>query len=457
MELPAGVDHWQTVTMDRQTEFVLRAVEDRNVKFVRLWFTDVLGSLKSVAISPAELEGAFSEGIGFDGSAIEGYARVYEADMIAHPDPSTFQLLPWRTKAGTARMFCDISLPDGSPAMADPRHVLKRAMKKAADMGFTFYIHPEIEFFLLRPFENPLEAQPLDNGGYFDHTTMDGGTDFRRDAIATLEQMGISVEFSHHEGAPGQHEIDLRYADALLMADNIMTFRMVVKEIAVSHGIRATFMPKPFNDQPGSGMHTHLSLFEGDQNAFHDATDEYRMSRIGKHFIAGLLAHAAEITAVTNQWVNSYKRLAWGGEAPSYVCWGRNNRSALVRVPLFKPDKSSSARVEYRAIDSACNPYLAYALLLNAGLDGIVRELPLPAEAEDDVWSLSHRERVALGIGSLPKNLGAAIEIMQNSELVADTLGENVFDYFLRNKREEFDAYRRQVTPYELNTLLPRL
>ena len=444
--------------MDRQTEFVLRAVEDRNIKFIRLWFTDVLGFLKSVAIAPAELEGALSEGVGFDGSAIEGYARVYKADMIAHPDPGTFQLLPWRTQAGTARMFCDITMPDGSPAMADPRHVLKRALKRAADMGFTFYTHPEIEFFLLRnPITPGVEPIALDGGGYFDHTTMDEGTDFRRDAISMLEQMGISVEFSHHEGAPGQHEIDLRYADALSMADNIMTFKVVLKEVAVSQGIRASFMPKPFTEHAGSGMHTHLSLFEGDQNAFYDATDELRMSKIGKHFIAGLLAHAKEITAVTNQWVNSYKRLAWGGEAPSYVCWGRNNRSALVRIPLFKPDKASSARVEYRAIDPACNPYLAYALLLNAGLAGIEKELPLPLEAEDDVWALSDRERVALGIESLPRNLEGAIAVMESSELVAETLGEHVYDYFMRNKRSEFDAYRREVTPYELRTLLPRL
>ncbi len=261
--------------MDRQTEFVLRAVEDRNVKFIRLWFTDVLGFLKSVAIAPAELEGAFAEGVGFDGSAIEGYARVFEADMIAHPDPTTFQLLPWRSKAGTARMFCDITMPDGSPAMADPRNVLKRALKRAADMGFTFYTHPEIEFFLLRSaMTSGQEPTALDDGGYFDHTTMDEGTDFRRDAISMLEQMGISVEFSHHEGAPGQHEIDLRYADALSMADNIMTFKVVLKEVAVSQGIRASFMPKPFTDHAGSGMHTHVSLFEGDQNAFYDAYHE---------------------------------------------------------------------------------------------------------------------------------------------------------------------------------------
>jgi len=443
--------------MDRQTEFVLGAVEERDIKFIRLWFTDVLGFLKSVAISPAELEGALTEGIGFDGSAIEGYARVFESDMIARPDPSTFQLLPWRTHAGTARLFCDVTLPDGSPAGADPRQVLKRTLRKAGDMGFTFYIHPEIEFFLFRDLVPGRPPEPLDFGGYFDHTTLDSGTSFRRDAITMLEDMGISVEFSHHEAAPGQHEIDLRYADALSMADNIMTFRVVVKEVATSQNIMASFMPKPFTDYPGSGMHSHVSLFEGDTNAFYDAASEIRLSATGKSFVAGLLAHAPEITAVTNQWVNSYKRLTGGGEAPAYVCWGRSNRSALVRVPLFKPSKASSARIEYRAIDSACNPYLAYALLLSAGLDGIERGLPLTVEAEDNVWALSERERQALGIRALPTNLGQAISLMENSELVADTLGEHVFDFFLRNKRAEYDDYRRQVTPYELEHLLPRL
>ncbi|MCL2653192.1 MAG: type I glutamate--ammonia ligase [Propionibacteriaceae bacterium] len=444
--------------MDRQTEFVLGAVEERDIKFIRLWFTDVLGALKSVAISPAELEGALTEGVGFDGSAIEGYARVFESDMVARPDPSTFQLLPWRTYAGTARLFCDVTLPDGSPAGADPRNVLKRALRKAADMGFTFYIHPEIEFFLFRdpvvPGQPPI---PLDFGGYFDHTTLDTGTSFRRDAITMLEAMGISVEFSHHEAAPGQHEIDLRYADALSMADNIMTFRVVLKEVATSQNIVASFMPKPFTEYPGSGMHTHLSLFEGDTNAFYDAASPIQLSAIGKSFVAGLLAHAPEITVITNQWTNSYKRLTGGGEAPSYVCWGRSNRSALVRIPLFKPNKASSARVEYRAIDSACNPYLAYAVLLAAGLDGVEKGLPLPLEAEDDVWELSQRERKALGIKALPSNLGEAIEAMEESELVAETLGEHVYDYFLRNKRAEYEQYRSQVTPWELQTLLPSL
>ncbi len=440
-------------------EFVLRTIEERDVRFVRLWFTDVLGFLKSVAIAPAELEGAFNEGIGFDGSAIEGFARIQEADMVAHPDPSTFQLLPWRDQVqGTARMFCDIRLPDGSPSYADPRFVLKRALDKAADQGFTFYTHPEVEFFLL---ENDIvpgqPPTPVDSSGYFDHTPHGTSSDFRRRAITMLEQMGISVEFSHHEHAPGQQEIDLRYADALTMADNIMTFRVVIKEVAMAEGMRASFMPKPFTEHAGSGMHTHVSLFEGDSNAFYDASDEYHLSTTARQFIAGVLHHGAEISAVTNQWVNSYKRLAGGGEAPTHISWGRNNRSALVRVPMYKPSKSSSARVEIRSIDSAANPYLAYAVVLSAGLAGIQQQMELPEETAEDVWSMTERERRALGIGSLPRNLDEAVRIMEGSELVAETLGEHVFDYFLRNKRNEFESYRSQVTPWELNSLLPVL
>ncbi len=333
--------------MDKQTEFVLRTLEERDIRFVRLWFTDVLGFLKSVAVAPAELEGAFAEGIGFDGSAIEGFARVYEADMLAKPDPATFQILPWRSESpGTARMFCDILMPDGSPSWADSRYVLKRALARASELGFTFYTHPEIEFFLFERAPKPGEVPvPADSSGYFDHTPHGVGHDFRRQAITMLESMGISVEFSHHEGAPGQQEIDLRYADALTTADNVMTFRQVMKQVALEQDVYASFMPKPFTEFPGSGMHTHLSLFEGDRNAFFEAGAQYQLSKTARAFIAGILRHASEITAVTNQFVNSYKRL-WGatslsagagGEAPSYVCWGHNNRSALVRVPMYKP------------------------------------------------------------------------------------------------------------------------
>jgi len=445
--------------MEKQEEFVLRTLEERDIRFVRLWFTDVLGFLKSVAVAPAELESAFAEGIGFDGSAIEGFARVYESDMLAKPDPSTFSILPWRAEApGTARMFCDIMLPDGNPSYADPRYVLKRTLARAAEMGFTFYTHPEIEFFLFE--EKPKRGEapvPVDSGGYFDHTPNVVGHDFRRQAITMLEAMGISVEFSHHEGAPGQQEIDLRYADALSTADNIMTFRLVVKEVALEQGVFASFMPKPFTDHPGSGMHVHLSLFEGDRNAFHEAGAPYQLSRVGRSFIAGLLRHAPEITAITNQWVNSYKRLHGGGEAPAFISWGHNNRSALVRVPMYKPGKGNSTRIELRSPDSACNPYLSFAVILAAGLKGIENEYELPEGAEDDVWSLTPDERRALGIAPLPTDLAEAIAAMEKSELVAETLGEHVFDHFLRNKRAEWAEYRRQVTAFELDRYLPVL
>jgi len=439
--------------MDRQQEFVLRTIEERDIRFVRLWFTDVLGTLKSVAVAPAELEGAFSEGIGFDGSVIEGFARVYEADMLAKPDPSTFQILPWRGDSpGTARMFCDISLPDGTPSVADPRNVLQRTLAKAADLGFTFYVHPEIEFFLLKDDPAPGVAPvPIDQAGYFDHVPHGTGHDFRRAAITMLESMGISVEFSHHEGAPGQNEIDLRYADALSMADNIMTFRTVVKEVALEQGLYATFMPKPFADHPGSGMHTHVSLFEGDRNAFHEPGAPYQLSKIGRQFIAGVLHHGAEITAVTNQWVNSYKRLWGGGEAPAHLTWGHNNRSAMIRVPMYKPNKGNSTRIEVRTLDPACNPYLAFAVILGAGLRGIEEGYELPPETEDDVWSLTEGERKAMGIKALPSSLNGAIQAMEASDLMADVLGEHTFEFFLRNKRQEWADYRAQVTAFELD------
>ncbi|MGA1717938.1 MAG: type I glutamate--ammonia ligase [Aquiluna sp.] len=446
--------------MDKQQEFVLRTIEERGVKFIRLWFTDVAGTLKSVAVAPAEIEGAFAEGIGFDGSAIEGLARTSEADMLAIPDPSTFQILPWRGSVDpAARMFCDIATPDGQPAAADPRNVLRKALDKAAALGFSFYVHPEIEFYLLKSAELGADGlpMPVDQAGYFDNVP--GGTahDFRRRAVTMLEQLGISVEFSHHEGGPGQNEIDLRYADALSMADNVMTFKTVVKEVAIEQGVYATFMPKPFTDQPGSGMHTHFSLFEGDKNAFFDASAEYHLSNTARKFMAGVLKHAPEITLVTNQFVNSYKRLWGGGEAPSYVSWGHNNRSALIRVPLHKPEKAQSTRIEYRAMDSAANPYLAYSLLLSAGLKGIEENYELQVETEDDVWSLSDMERRAMGIEALPQSLDHAIRKLEESELAAEVLGERVFSYVLANKRNEWAEYRSQVTPFEIEQNLRTL
>ncbi|GAB3128007.1 type I glutamate--ammonia ligase [Tsukamurella serpentis] len=444
--------------MDRQQEFVLRTIEERDIRFVRLWFTDVLGFLKSVAIAPAELEGAFAEGIGFDGSSIEGFSRVSEADTVAKPDPSTFQVLPWVGGDGemhSVRMFCDVAMPDGTPSWGDSRHVLRRQLNRAADLGFSCYVHPEIEFYLL---QRELTANgrpvPADTGGYFDQAVHESAPNFRRSAIEALEAMGISVEFSHHEAGPGQQEIDLRYADALSMADNVMTFRYLVKEVAMAEGVRASFMPKPFTDHPGSGMHTHMSLFEGDSNAFHDPDDELQLSATGKAFIAGILHHAPEISAVTNQWVNSYKRLVTGDEAPTAATWGAANRSAMVRVPLYTPNKSSSRRIEVRSPDSACNPYLAFAVLCAAGLAGVKGGYELPEAAEDDVRQMTARERRSMGFRDLPTSLDDALVLMEKSELVAETLGEHVFEYFLRNKWSEWNDYRSVVTPFELDRYL---
>ena len=427
--------------ISKQQEFVLRTIEERNIRFIRLWFSDVLGTLKSVAIAPAELENAFDEGIGFDGSAIEGFARITESDMLAKPDPATFSILPWRTEApGAARMFCDITMPDGSPSHSDPRNVLRRTLDKAAKMGYTCYTHPEIEFFLFKSQpEKGIAPVPVDQGGYFDHTPAVVGHDFRRQAITLLEAMGISVEFSHHEGAPGQQEIDLRYADALSTADNIMTFRHVIKEVALEQGFYASFMPKPFTDHPGSGMHTHVSLFEGEKNAFFDASAEFNLSKTGRSFIAGILKHAAEMTAITNQWVNSYKRLQGGGEAPALINWGQSDRGALVRIPMYKPNKENSTRIELRSLDSACNPYLAFAVMLAAGLKGIEEGYVLEPSADP---------------APLPANLHEAIVSMEGSELIRQTLGEHVFEFVLRNKRAEWQDYRRQVSAYELDRYL---
>ncbi|MDO8646780.1 MAG: glutamine synthetase family protein [Candidatus Planktophila sp.] len=433
-----------SIDTDKQQEFVLRTIEERNIRFVRLWFTDVLGFLKSVAIAPAELENAFDEGIGFDGSAIEGFARVTESDMLAKPDPTTFSVLPWRTESpGAARMFCDITMPDGSPSPADPRNVLRRILDKAAEMGYTCYTHPEIEFFLFKSMpEVGVTPIPVDQGGYFDHTPAVVGHDFRRQAITLLEAMGISVEFSHHEGGPGQQEIDLRDADALTTADNIMTFRHVIKEVAMDQGFHASFMPKPFTDHPGSGMHTHVSLFKGEENAFYDANAQYNLSNVGRSFIAGILKHAPEITAITNQWVNSYKRLHGGGEAPAVINWGPSNRGALVRLPMYKPGKENSTRIEFRSPDTACNPYLAYAVMVAAGLKGVEENYVL-TDSNDPI--------------SLPTDLNEAIIQMEKSELVRETLGEHVFEYVLRNKRAEWRDYSRQVSAYELDRYLPVL
>jgi glutamine synthetase len=441
--------------VNKQAEYVLRTVEERGIRFIRLWFTDVQGFLKSVSISPTELEVAFDEGMTFDGSAIDGYARVQEADMLARPDPSSFQILPWPADQQVARMFCDIVTPDGAPFEGDPRGVLKRNLEAAADLGFTFYVAPELEFFYFQ--DAGPDPKVLDRGGYFDLTPLDNAQEYRRKTINALEMMGIPVEHSHHEVAPSQHEIIVRYTDALTMADNIMTFRLTVKEVAMEHGIYATFMPKPLEDYDGSGMHLHLSLFEGDKNAFFELGSDNGLSKVGQQFVAGLLTHAAEITAVTNQWVNSYKRLVAGFDAPIWISWARNNQSALVRVPLAKKGKSSSVRVEYRSPDAAANPYLALSAVLAAGMAGIRNGYELPPEVQDDVHRLTASERAASGIARLPETLADALDRMERSELMAEALGEHVFSWFLRNKRKEWDRYQHHVTRFELETYLPIL
>jgi glutamine synthetase len=439
--------------MSVDKDYVFKMCKENDVKFIRLWFTDILGFLKGFAITLDELEGAIEEGMGFDGSSIQGYARIDESDMIAKPDLKTFQILPWRPKEkSVARMFADIYEPDGTPYMGDPRWALKRNLKKAHDLGYTYYVGPELEYFYFKSSEGKPEI--LDNGGYFDLTPMDSATELRRETILTLEAMGIRVEYSHHEVAPSQHEIDLHYADALSMADNAMTYRLVVKEIAMKHGVYATFMPKPMFGQNGSGMHTHQSLFQGDKNAFFDAKDPFHLSSTAKSYIAGILKHAPEFTSITSQWINSYKRLVPGYEAPVYLSWARRNRSALVRIPMYKPGKEKATRVELRSPDPACNPYLAFAVMLAAGLKGIEKGYELREPVEEDIFEMSEEERNRHGIESLPGNLLEAIQLTEKSELVKEALGDHIFEKFIANKKIEWDQYRTHVSQFELDRYL---
>jgi glutamine synthetase len=443
--------------VDRQKEYVLRTVEERGIRLVRLWFTDVLGQLKSFAISPAELENAFEDGMQFDGSAIDGFSRIQESDVLARPDAGTFEILPWDAKGeASARVFCDLTTLSGQPFHGDPRQVLRRNLDLARERGYAFFVAPEVEFFYFRDGDPTQPLVPLDTGSYFDLTSADVSSDLRRRTIHHLEALGIPVEYSFHEDSPSQHEIDLRHTDALTMADNVMTLRLVVRETALDQGVHATFMPKPVAGVQGSGMHTHLSLFEGEANAFHDPNEPYLLSKTGQAFVAGLLHHAVEITAVTNQLVNSYKRLIVGTEAPSSVTWARNHRAALVRVPETRVGKEEAVRIEYRSPDPACNPYLAYSLLLAAGLKGIDEGYALPDEATDYL-ELSRRDRARSGapVEELPPSLSAALDAMEGSELVRDTLGDHIFEWFLRNKRAEWADYKAQVTPFELARYLP--
>lgn len=437
-------------------EHILKITKEQDIKFINLWFTDILGFLKSVAITVEELEGALERGLGFDGSSIQGFARIDESDMIALPDPTTFQILPWRPREhqGVAKLFCDIYWPGGQSFEGDPRYVLKRNLKRAADMGYTFHVGPELEYFY---FKDSRETQPLDEGGYFDMTPPDIASDLRRETILTLEEMGIGVEYSHHEVAPSQHEIDLRYTDALTMADSVMTYKLVVKQVAQNHGVFATFMPKPVFGVNGSGMHVHMSLFKGDRNAFFDNNDPHHLSQIAKHFVAGLLKHAPAITSVTNQWVNSYKRLLPGYEAPVYITWARRNRADLIRIPEYQPGREEATRIEFRSPDPACNPYLAFSVILAAGLEGIEKEYEPPPPVEKNVFEMTEQERQEGGIGTLPGSLYEAIKLTEGSELVKKALGEHVFNTFIHNKKVDWDDYRTQVTDYELKRYLPIL
>ncbi len=441
---------------DADKAYVLEQAKRNGVKFIRLWFTDILGILKGFAITIEELEKAMDEGMGFDGSSIEGYARIDESDMICMPDPTTFVMLPWRPKeeAAVARMFCDVLQPGGAPYTSDPRFVLKQQLERVAKLGYTYYVGPELEYFY---FKNSEGTEVLDHGGYFDLTPRDEAVDLRRETVLMLEEMGIHVEYSHHEVAPSQHEIDLHYADALTMADWTMTHRLTVKEVAIRSGVYATFMPKPIFGENGSGMHTHMSLFKGDTNAFFDAKDPHHLSDMAKAFIAGLIRHGREITLVTNQWVNSYKRLVPGYEAPVYLSWALRNRSDLIRVPVYQPGKERATRIEYRAPDPACNPYLAFAVMLAAGMEGVEKGYECPPPVEENVYKMPEERRLSLGIDMLPGSLDEAIECTSKSELVRRTLGDEVFEKLLENKRVEWDRYRTQVTGWELENYLPLL
>jgi len=435
---------------------VLRRIEEEGVEFALLWFTDIEGHLKSFAITPSEIEDALDDGMGFDGSSISGFNAIEESDMVAIPDPETFQVMPWKEgETKVARMICDVVTPDGKPYEGDPRHVLRRALERMSSLGFDrFNVGPELEYFL---FKDQTGTETLDEGGYFAMTSLDAATELRQETIHALETMGIPVEYAHHEVGPSQHEIDIRFAPALEMADHTVTYRLIVKEIAAKNGVYATFMPKPLFGENGSGMHTHQSLFTDGRNAFFDAEDRRHLSDVGKAFIAGQLRHAREIAAVFAQWVNSYKRLVPGYEAPVYVAWSQRNRSALIRIPLYKPGSEQATRAEIRCPDPACNPYLTFAALLHAGLEGIERGYELPEPMETNLYHLTAEQRRERGIISLPETLGEAIDELAGSELGRKALGPHVFDRYVELKRKEWDEYRVQLTRWEMERYLPVL
>lgn len=434
---------------------VMKMIEENDVKFIKLWFTDILGFLKSFSVPKEQIEKAFAEGVGFDGSSIEGFVRIDESDMVAIPDPTTFAILPWRPKEkGVARVFCDIVTPDGKPFEGDPRYTLKKNLDKAKKMGFTYYVGPELEYFY---FKDANSTEVLDKGGYFDMIPRDEALDLRRETVLFCEALGMKIEYSHHEVAPSQHEIDMRYEDALTMADNVMTYRLVVKEVAYRQGVYATFMPKPLFGENGSGMHTHMSLFKGKRNAFFDPKGQYNLSQNARYFIGGLLKYAPEFTAITCQWVNSYKRLVPGYEAPVYLSWAQRNRSDLIRIPMYKPGKEEATRIEFRSPDPACNPYLTFSVMLAAGLAGMEEKIEPPDPVEANVYKMSAEERERRGIKQLPGSLSEAIQLTEKSKLVREALGDHVFDHFIENKKVEWDRYRVQITSYEIEKYLPIL
>lgn len=439
-----------------QQDFVLKTIKNRDVHFLRCWFTDVLGNMKSFAVVPGEVENAFSGGMGFDGSSIKGFSTTQDSDILAFPDPSTFQVLPWRPESNAvARMICNIKRPDGRPFDADPRYILQKQIQKASDMKLNLNVGCQLEFFYFKDGEGTIV---LDNGSSFDLTSLDYASDLRRDTVLTLEKMGIPVEFSHHESAPSQHEIDLRYSDALSMADSVMTYKLVVKEIANKHGVFASFMPKPITGVPGNGMHLHLSLFDDEgHNVFFDENDPsgYALSDTAKCFIAGMLEHSKEMALITNQYVNSYKRLAAGMNAPSVIAWARHNRSTIIRIPGYRPHSEDSCRVELRNPDPACNPYLAFASVLAAGLDGIKRGLELPEPQEShDFFNMSRSEMLDMGIDMLPSTLGDAIDEFRESDFMKEVVGEHAHEFLVRTKTQDWDDYKKTVSAWEIEKCL---
>ncbi len=434
------------------TEDLLERVEKDGVKFVQLQFTDLHGVIKSVTIPVDKLGESLERGTWFDGSSIEGFTRIAESDMYLKPDASTYAVLPWETGEGaSARLICDVFRPDGKPFEGDPRYILKKVLKEAADLGFEYNVGPELEFFLFKPRENgELIPTTHDRAGYFDFSPKDLAIKVRNDIINALQALGLEVEMSHHEVAPGQHEIDFKYGDALLQADRAITFKHVVKSIAQAHGLYATFMPKPIYGENGSGMHVHQSLFKDGKNAFFDDKDKYKLSSLAKGFIAGQLSHVKAMAAVVAPKVNSYKRLVPGFEAPVYVCWGQTNRSALIRIPRYSPGKEQATRCELRCPDPSCNPYLAFAVMLKAGLDGIKNNMEPPSPVEEDVYKFDDSMLEDRKIGKLPASLGQAVLKLKKDDVIKSVLGEHTYEIYIAAKKAEFDEYRLQVTRWEL-------